>query len=57
MSLRGKLRAILFAFVLQAGAFSGVVMRPEDIEALLHAHNQVKIEEQIRQEDEEGEDL
>ena len=57
MSLRGKLRAILFAFVLQAGAFSGVVMRPEDIEALLHAHNQVKIEEQIRQEGEEGEDL
>ena len=51
-------RPIALAIVLLAGSFGGVAMRPEDIEALLHAHNQTKIEQVVRKEqDDENNEL
>jgi hypothetical protein len=51
------LRTVLLAIVLLGGNFAGVPMRKDDIEQLLNAHNQVKVEESIRNKeiDEDGE--
>ena len=44
---------MLLYFVLLLGSFSGVAMRPKDIEESLHAHNQVKVEESTRNDDDD----
>jgi hypothetical protein len=55
MSLKSKLRSIVFCSVLLAGVFGGVPMRPEEIEELMRCVNQPKIEYTIQKEDDDGE--
>ena len=50
---RCRARLVLFYFVLLLGSFSGIAMRPKDIEESLHAHNQVKVEESTRNDDDD----
>ena len=56
MWLRSRLRAIFMSFVLMGGVFSGVAMRPEDIEALLNTHTRIQIEHSVRKEEEDEEE-
>ena len=43
MSLKSRLRTLLCCAVLQVGAFTGVPMRPDEIEALMHSLNVPKL--------------
>jgi hypothetical protein len=42
MSLASRLRVVFICAALQLGVFSGVPMRPEQIQALMHQMNQPK---------------
>ncbi len=44
------LRAIACGLVL-SGALGGIVVRPEDIEELLHVHNRVEVEQSVQEEE------
>ena len=44
MSFRHVLRKVLLSFVLGGRAIMGIGMRHEEIEALLHAMNQTRVE-------------
>ena len=50
-----RLRAIMLGAVLLSGVFTGVVMRPQDIEELLDAHNRTVIERTIHEEEDDQE--
>jgi hypothetical protein len=56
MSLRHRLRTILLCLVLEMGALTGVPMRPEEIEELMHTMNQPKVVHTIPDESEKGDD-
>ena len=56
MSMKYKLRTLLLCLPLLAGAFGGLRMRPEEIEDLMHAMNQQKIEYTIPVEGKNGDD-
>jgi len=56
MSFKHKLRALLVCLPLLLGSFSGVPMRPEDIEELMQSMNQQKIVLTIPDESENGDD-
>jgi hypothetical protein len=47
MSIKQRVMTVVFGLVLLGGAFSGIAMRREDIEGLLHAHNQVEITQTV----------
>lgn len=49
MSIKGRLRTLLLCLPLLLGAFSGMAMRPEEIEELMHSMNQQKIMQTIPQ--------
>jgi hypothetical protein len=50
-AMRGRLRTILCCAVLQAGAYAGVPMRPEQIRDLMQGLNQPKIAQTAPEED------
>ena len=56
MSMRHRLRTILLCLVLEMGALTGVPMRPEEIEELMHTMNQPKVAHTIPDEHEKGDD-
>ena len=43
MSIKHRLRALFLCMPLLLGALSGMAMRPEEIEELMHSMNQQKI--------------
>jgi hypothetical protein len=43
VSIRSRLRTLLLCIPLLLGAFSGMPMRPEEIDELMHSMNQQKI--------------
>ena len=43
MSLASRLRVVFVCAALQLGVFSGVPMRPDEIQALTHQMNQPKL--------------
>jgi len=51
MSLRKILGRILLACMLQVGAFSGVMMTPEDIEKLMNIMHRTKVVHILKQDD------
>lgn len=51
MSLKGRLRTLALCLPLLLGSISGVQMRPEEIEDLMHSMNQQKIVVTIREEE------
>ena len=57
MSCKRKLRAGMFCFGLAWASVLGASMRPEEIEELLAAMNQTKLEYTIPQEKDERNDL
>jgi hypothetical protein len=57
MSWKRKLRASVFCFGLAWASILGVSMRPEEIEELLAAMNQTKLECTIPQEEDERNDV
>jgi hypothetical protein len=50
-----RFRKILFCLVLGLGSITGVAMRPEEIEELMHAMNQPRVEVVVRQDADPGE--
>lgn len=54
MSLKGRLRTLALCLPLLLGSISGVQMRPEEIEDLMHSMNQQKIVVTIPEENENG---
>jgi hypothetical protein len=52
MSLKGRLRTLALCLPLLLGSISGVQMRPEEIEDLMHSMNQQKIVVTVREENE-----
>ena len=56
MSLTGKLRKLILCLVLGGGSIMGVPMRPNEIEELMRAMNQPRVEITIREEDWKGDD-
>ena len=52
MSIKGRLRTLVLCLPLLLGSISGVNMRPEEIENLMHSMNQQKIVVTIQEEDE-----
>ena len=54
--MKHKLRTLLLCLPLLAAAFGGLPMRPEEIEDLMHAMNQQKIEYTIPAEGKNGDD-
>jgi hypothetical protein len=54
MSIKHRLRTLLVCLPLLMGAFSGMPMRPEEIEELMHNMNQQKIV--VTVDDEKGDD-
>lgn len=54
MSLKGRLRTLVLCFPLLLGSISGVPMRPEEIENLMHSLNQQEIVVTIPKENEDG---
>jgi len=57
MSAKHRLRTLLFCLPLLLGAVSGMAMRPEEIEDLMHCMNQQKIVVTIQDESENGDDM
>ena len=55
MRLGERARSVFLGLVFLFGAFTGVPMRAEDIEQLLNAHNQVKEEETVRNDEDKDE--
>jgi hypothetical protein len=56
MSIKRRLRTLLLCVPLLLGAFSGMPMRPEEIEELMHSMNQQKVMVTIDDEGENGDD-
>jgi hypothetical protein len=54
--MKSKLRTLLVCLPLLVGSFSGVPMRPEQIEELMQSVNQPKITYTIPNESENGDD-
>lgn len=57
MSVKRRLRTSLLCLPLLLGAVSGMAMRPEEIEELMHSMNQQKIVVTIQDESENGDDV
>lgn len=56
MSIKYRLRTLFLCLPLLLGAFSGMPMRPEEIEELMHNRNQQKIVVTVDDESENGDD-
>jgi hypothetical protein len=56
MSLRKRLRTTFLCMILEFAALTGVPMRPEEIEKLLHAMNQPTLAHTIPKQQEEEDD-
>ena len=56
MSIKHKLRMLLLYLPLLAGSLSGVAMRPEDMDQLMEAMNQERIEYVIPDDSENGDE-
>ena len=56
MSIKHKLRMLLLYLPLLAGSLSGVPMRPEDMDQLMEAMNQERIEYVIPDDSENGDE-
>jgi len=56
MSFASRLRVVFVCAALQLGVFSGVPMRPEQIQALMHQMNQPKLAHVLPADEEGGED-
>jgi hypothetical protein len=56
MSLASRLRVVFICAALQLGVFSGVPMRPEQIQALMHQMNQPKLAHVLPAHEEGGDD-
>ena len=54
MSVKNRLRVLVVCLLLQMGALSGVPMRPDKIEELLHQMNQPKMAHVVPEDDDEG---
>ena len=54
-SIRESLRTIFLCAVLEMGALTGVMMRPEEIRELLQTMNQPKVAHVLRETDDDGE--
>jgi hypothetical protein len=54
VSIKSRLRTVLLCLPLLLGAFSGMTMRPEEIEELMHSMNQQEITCTIPEESENG---
>jgi hypothetical protein len=57
VSIKRRLRTLLLCLPLLLGAFSGMSMRPEEIEELMHTMNQQKIVVTVDDENENGDDI
>ena len=57
MSLASRLRVIVVCMALEMGVLSGVPMRPDEIQDLMHQMNQPKVARQLPSEDDTGDDL
>jgi hypothetical protein len=56
MSLASRLRVLAVCIALEIGVFSGVPMRPDEIQALMNQMNQPKIAHVLPSEHDEGDD-
>ena len=56
MSIKHRLRTLLLCLPLLLGAISGMAMRPEEIEELMHNINQQKIVVTVEDESQNGDD-
>ena len=56
INIKGKLRQLFLCLTLLAGSLSGVQMRPEEIEELMHSMNQPKLAHVLREEFEGSDD-
>ena len=56
MSLASRLRVVFVCAALQLGVFSGVQMRPEQIQELMHRMNQPKLAHVLPADEEGGDD-
>ena len=54
-SIRESLRTIFLCAVLEVGALTGVMMRPEEIRELLQTMNQPKVAHVLRETDDDSE--
>ncbi|PYQ97500.1 MAG: hypothetical protein DMF95_15050 [Acidobacteria bacterium] len=54
MSLASRLRVLVVCVGLEMGVISGVPMRPDEIQDLMHQMNQPKVARQLPSEDDEG---
>jgi hypothetical protein len=54
VSIKHRLQRLLLCFALLLGAISGIAMRPEEIEELMHTMNQPKVVVTIPDENENG---
>ena len=57
MSLASRLRVLVVCVGLEMGVLSGVPMRPDEIQDLMHQMNQPKVARQLPIEDDTGDDL
>ncbi len=55
MSFKAKMRKMVLCLVLGAGSMMGMPMDPKQIEELLHAMNQTRVEVTVTDEEDEGE--
>jgi hypothetical protein len=56
MSFASRLRVVFVCAALQLGVFSGVPMRPEQIQELMHQMNQPRLAHVLPADEEGGED-
>ena len=56
MSLASRLRVLVVCVALEMGVFSGVPMRPDEIQALMNQMNQPEIAHVLPSENDEGDD-
>lgn len=56
MSIASRLRVVFVCAALQLGVFSGVPMRPEQIQELMHQMNQPKLAHVLPADEERGDD-
>jgi hypothetical protein len=54
VSIKHRVRTLLLCLPLLLGAFSGMPMRPEEVEELMHNMNQQKVVVTIQDESEDG---
>lgn len=56
MSIASRLRVVFVCAALQLGVFSGVPMRPEQIQELMHQMNQPRLAHVLPADEESGDD-